>query len=56
MYQQGCPYLAKRLHETFDDHPHIGEVRCWGMLAALELVMDKTTGQRFAGDLQHGNA
>ena len=45
-----APYLAQRLHETFDDHPHIGEVRCWGMLAALELVKDKTTGERFAGD------
>ena len=45
-----APYLAKRLHETFDDHPHIGEVRCWGMLAALELVKDKATGERFPGD------
>ena len=45
-----APYLAKRLHETFDDHPHIGEVRCWGMLAALELVKDKVTGERFPGD------
>ena len=45
-----APYLAKRLHATFDDHPHIGQVRAKGMLAALELVKDKTTGERFPGD------
>lgn len=44
------PHLKKRLIETFQDHPHIGEVRCDGMLAALELVKHKETGERFAGD------
>ena len=45
-----APYLAERLHDAFDDHPHIGEVRTRGLLGALELVKDKTTGARFPGD------
>jgi L-2,4-diaminobutyrate transaminase len=34
-------YFQKRLHETFDDHPLIGEVRGIGLMAALEFVADK---------------
>jgi putrescine aminotransferase len=41
------PYLAKRLHETFDDHPIVGEVRSEGLIAAIELVEDKATRRRF---------
>lgn len=48
--QVAAPYLAQQLAAAFDDHPHIGEIRTQGMLAALELVKDKTTGERFAGD------
>ena len=48
--EKTAPYLADRLHATFDAHPHIGEVRVRGLLAALELVKDRTTGERFAGD------
>ena len=44
------PHLRQRLIETFGDHPHIGEVRVRGLLAALELVKDKATGTRFPGD------
>ncbi len=35
------PYLHRRLHETFDDHPIVGEVRGVGLLAAIELVPDR---------------
>jgi putrescine aminotransferase len=37
------PTFARRLHETFDDHPLVGEVRTIGLLGAIELVSDKTT-------------
>jgi L-2,4-diaminobutyrate transaminase len=31
----------RRLHETFDEHPIVGEVRGVGLLAAIEFVADK---------------
>jgi len=34
-------YLQKRLHETFENHPLVGEVRGIGLLAAIELVPNK---------------
>ena len=34
------PYLQTRLHEVFEDHPIVGEVRGQGLLAAIELVPD----------------
>lgn len=40
-------YLQKRLHETFDDHPMVGEVRGVGLMAALEFVADKANKTRF---------
>jgi len=40
-------YFQKRLHEAFDDHPMVGEVRGVGLLAALEFVADKTQKERF---------
>jgi putrescine aminotransferase len=36
------PYLQQRLHESFDDHPLVGEVRGVGLIGAIELVKDKT--------------
>jgi putrescine aminotransferase len=35
------PYMARRLHEAFDDHPLVGEVRTLGLLGAIELVADR---------------
>jgi putrescine aminotransferase len=34
------PYLQRRLRESFDNHPIVGEVRGFGLLAAIELVPD----------------
>jgi putrescine aminotransferase len=40
------PALAKLLAK-FKDHPLVGEVRCVGLLGAIELVADKRTRRRF---------
>lgn len=49
-------YLQKRLHETFDDHPIVGEVRGVGLMAALEFVADKAKKKRFDPGKQLGSA
>jgi putrescine aminotransferase len=41
------PYFQRRVHEIFIGHPLIGEVRGIGMLAAMELVADKTERRSF---------
>ena len=41
-------YLQRRLAE-FTDHPLVGEVRGSGLIAAIELVANKATGEAFAG-------
>ncbi|MBS0472668.1 MAG: aspartate aminotransferase family protein [Proteobacteria bacterium] len=41
------PYLQRRLKETFAGHPLVGEVRGKGLLAAIELVRDKTERKFF---------
>lgn len=40
-------YLQAQLREAFTDHPLVGEVRGKGLIAALELVSNKTTGASF---------
>lgn len=35
------PYFQKLLNRTFEGHPLVGEVRCVGLLAAIELVENK---------------
>ncbi|WP_282077734.1 aminotransferase [Epibacterium ulvae] len=40
-------HLQQRLRETFESHPLVGEVRGRGLIAALELVSNKTTGASF---------
>ncbi|MGQ0742437.1 MAG: aminotransferase [Alphaproteobacteria bacterium] len=44
------PYLQKRLAETFSDHPLVGEVRGVGLLAAIELVADRTERRFYPRD------
>jgi putrescine---pyruvate transaminase len=41
------PYFQRRVHEIFTAHPLVGEVRGIGMLAAMELVADKTERRSF---------
>ncbi len=41
-------YMQRRLRE-FETHPLVGEVRGKGMIAAVEMVADKASGQAFAG-------
>lgn len=45
------PYFQAQLR-TLCDHPLVGEVRGVGMLGAIELVRDKTTGEPFDPGLQ----
>lgn len=40
-------YLGQRLHEEFDDHPLVGEVRGVGLLHAVELAADKKKKKGF---------
>jgi putrescine aminotransferase len=42
------PYLAKAL-ATLSDHALVGEARSIGLLGAVEIVADKSTGTRFGG-------
>lgn len=41
------PYLATALSERIAGHPLVGEVRSVGLMAAIEIVKDKSTLQRF---------
>jgi L-2,4-diaminobutyrate transaminase len=47
-------YFQKRLHETFDDHPMVGEVRGVGLLAALEFSPDRSAKAEFDPALKVG--
>jgi adenosylmethionine-8-amino-7-oxononanoate aminotransferase len=40
--------LSRRLHETFGQHPHIGDIRGRGLFQSLELVANRETKQPFA--------
>jgi putrescine aminotransferase len=41
------PYFQRRLRETFEDHPLVGEVRGMGLLGAMELVENKAERKHF---------
>ncbi|MFO1186853.1 MAG: aminotransferase [Alphaproteobacteria bacterium] len=47
------PYFQARI-ATLADHPLVGEVRGVGLLAAMELTADKTTGERFPNEGKTG--
>jgi L-2,4-diaminobutyrate transaminase len=40
-------YLQERLRKEFGDHPHVGEVRGLGMIAAIDVVTDRESRQPF---------
>ncbi|MFW8636757.1 aminotransferase [Cribrihabitans pelagius] len=42
-------YMQAQLREIFEGHPLVGEVRGKGLIAALELVSNKTTGVTIPG-------
>ncbi|MEQ9181138.1 MAG: aminotransferase, partial [Nitratireductor sp.] len=41
------PYLGEALRQKLGDHALVGEVRSFGLLAAIEIVKDKETKTRF---------
>ena len=41
------PYLGQALRDRIGDHALVGEVRSFGLLAAIEIVKDKETKTRF---------
>ncbi|MCR9219394.1 MAG: aminotransferase [Alphaproteobacteria bacterium] len=47
-------YFQRRLHETFDGQPMVGEVRGEGLLAAIEFVADPAAKRRFDPALKVG--
>ena len=47
-------FLRQRLHEAFDDHGMVGEVRGVGLLAAVEFVADRAKKTRFDETLAVG--
>jgi putrescine aminotransferase len=42
------PYFAKALKEKVSGHPLVGETRSVGLMAAIEIVRDKATRERFS--------
>jgi putrescine---pyruvate transaminase len=48
------PYFQRRVRELFEGHPLVGEVRGVGLLAAMELVADRTTHAPFPRECQVG--
>ena len=47
-------YFLSRLHDAFDLHPNVGEVRGVGVLAAIEFVADKHSKAGFPIDQKIG--
>lgn len=41
------PYLGEALQAGIGDHPLVGEVRTYGLLAGMEIVKDRGTRERF---------
>ena len=47
------PYLAEQF-ASFKEHPLVGEVQTCGLMGALQLVKDKSTGMPFPSELEVG--
>lgn len=39
--------LGRKLHQAFDDHPYVGDIRGIGLMWAIELVHDRETKEPF---------
>jgi adenosylmethionine-8-amino-7-oxononanoate aminotransferase len=48
--------LRRRLEAELGDHPHVAEIRGRGLLWAIELVRDRSTGEPFPAELRAGAA
>jgi putrescine---pyruvate transaminase len=47
--------LQAALHEAFEDHPHVGDIRAGkGLLAALEFVQDRKSKRNFGPEKKFG--
>jgi len=44
--------LSRRLHETFGQHPHVGDIRGRSLFQTLELVADRETKRPFESGLR----
>jgi adenosylmethionine-8-amino-7-oxononanoate aminotransferase len=44
--------LKRRLHEAFDSHPHVGDIRGRGLFLGIELVQDRASKRPFAPGLK----
>lgn len=47
-------YFQSAMHDAFDDHPLVGEVRGVGLLGALEFMSDKDAKKRFDASARVG--
>ena len=45
--QQRGDYLEQRLHDAFDQHPNVAEIRGRGLLRGIEIVADRDSLERF---------
>src|SRR3990172_4019979 len=52
--QKGRFFLS-RLRDALADHPHVGDVRGLGLMAAVEYVRDKSTKEEFAPEEKVGH-
>jgi adenosylmethionine---8-amino-7-oxononanoate aminotransferase len=48
-------YLHKRLHEEFLPMAHVSDVRHWGYMTGIELVLEKSTRKSYAPELRIGH-
>ncbi len=46
-------YLEQKLQHTFNDHPHIGDIRGRGLVWGLEIVQDRETKEPFKLGQKH---
>ena len=53
VYDNTAPYLQRRWKEL-EDHPLVGEARGLGFVAALELVKNKETKEKFESSMKVG--
>lgn len=52
--QINAMYLNKRMHEEFEQHENVGEIRSIGLIHAIEIVEDKGTKKPFDSRLRVG--